>query len=319
MTITTINTMQPGVATRKRLPDGTTARVLAMRRHHSAKAVADALGLPLGSVKAITSRAGVTRNNQRQRTFFRLPEPVLSEGTEVAIPPPLPEQQAVTGDKDVDAMLWLRQVVETGDTDLIAKALEAAQRIRTPAKDLELRYGQYLMQTRGSSFFAAMGSMGFANLEGLAKGVIDRKRRQRDALARMGGSMDAVFATTPQEQFCMDTLALVPTVEDPFKRHDPAQANAAFEQQADMAPHTLDDCLYELHYWRELDRLRGAWPNAGDHWPEVQAREDYLRWCMARIKPKTREEAKNVLRYLSETDSLGWKDTDPILENLIGL
>ena len=312
------NTQKPTVS-RKRTPTPTAMRVLALRRTHSARAVADELGIPLGTVKTISSRAGITRNNERLRAFFQLPEPVASTCTEVATPTALPEQVAVTGDKDVDAVLWLRSVVETGDPDLIERALEAAQRITTPAKELETRYGTYLARTTGNSLVAALSSMNFANLQGLAKGVIDRQRRQRDALARLGGTEEAVFSVTPQEQFCMDTLALVPTVEQPWKKHDPDLANAAFEQQTDLAPHTLDDCLYELHYWNALYRCRSAWLNSGDPWQEVQAREDYLRWCMGRIKPKTRAEAKDVLAYLVQEDGLNWKEADAILENLIGL
>ena len=314
----TTNTQQPVVA-RKRATADTVSRVLALRRAQSAKDVATALGLPIGTVKAICSRAGLTRSNPRLREFFQLPEPVASHCTEVAMPPDLPEQTTVTGDKDVDAMLWLRRVVETGDADLIAKALEAAKRITTPAKELELRYGRHLAATAGSSFFAALGSMNFANLEGHAKSVIERKRKQRDALARMGGTIEAVFTNTPQEQFCMDTLALVPTVEQPWKKPHPDLACAAFEQQADLVPHTLDDCLYELKFWSDLYWLRSAFPDSGDHWPEVNARTDYLLWCMGRIKPKTRAEAKDVLAYLVQEDGLNWTGSDAILENLIGV
>lgn len=319
-TTTTTNTQQPEVARKRRpMPSATVSRVLTLRRVKSAKDAATTLGLPIGTVKAICSRAGLTRSNPRLREFFQLPEPVASHCTEVATPTALPEQVAVTGDKDVDAMLWLRRVVETGDADLIAKALEAAKRITTPAKELELRYGRHLAATAGSSFFAALGSLNFANLEGHAKGVIERKRKQREAMARMGGTIEAVFATTLQEQFCMDTLALVPKVEKPWKKHDPDLASAAFEQQADLAPNTLDDCLYELKFWSDLYWLRSAFPDHGDHWPEVNARTDYLLWCMGRIKPKTRAEAKDVLSYLVQEDGLSWAGSDAILENLIGL
>ena len=314
----TTNTPKPQVS-RKRTQNNIATRVLALRRTHSAKAVADKLGIPLGTVKTISSRAGITRNNERMREFFCLPEPAASACTEVAQPAALPEQVRVTGHKDVDAVLWLRSVVQTGDPDLIEKALEAAKRITTPAKDLELEYGAYLARTTGSSFVAALSSMGFANLEGHAKGVIERQRRQRDALARMGGTIEAVFAITPQEQFCMDTLALVPKVEKPWKKHDPDLASAAFEQQTDLAPNTLDDCLHELKFWNDLYQLRSAFPDHGDHWPEVNARTDYLLWCMGRIKPKTRAEAKDVLAYLVQEDGLNWTGSDAILENLIGL
>ena len=32
----------------------------------------------------------------------------------------LPPQQVVTGDKEIDALIWLRQVIETGDPGRIA-------------------------------------------------------------------------------------------------------------------------------------------------------------------------------------------------------
>ena len=63
------------------------AQVLALRRTQSARAVAQALNIPLGTVKAISSRAGITRDNQKLRAFFRLPEIVASACT--ALQPPV--------------------------------------------------------------------------------------------------------------------------------------------------------------------------------------------------------------------------------------
>ena len=63
------------------------AQVLALRRTQSARAVAQALNIPLGTVKAISSRAGITRDNQKLREFFRLPEIVASACT--ALQPPV--------------------------------------------------------------------------------------------------------------------------------------------------------------------------------------------------------------------------------------
>lgn len=100
------------------------AQVLALRRTQSAKATAQALGIPLGTVKAISSRAGITRNNTMLRAFFRLPEPVASACTDLQPPVAPPQPVAVTGDSDLDAVLWLRQVVQTGDAALIDKAMQ---------------------------------------------------------------------------------------------------------------------------------------------------------------------------------------------------
>ena len=301
------------------MPPHQRAQVLALRRTQSAKAVAQALNIPLGTVKAITSRAGLTRDNIKLREFFRLPEIVASTCTDLQPPVATPEPVAVTGEKDLDAMLWLRQVVQTGDTALIAKAMQAAERIKTPAKELERRYGDWLMrESGGNTMKAVFGSIGFANLKGLAQRVLDNQARRREAIARYG-SMEGVFATLPQEQFCMDALALVPTSATSWYVFDPELANAAFAQQTELVPHTLADCLYELEFWDALYRLRNGWDNAGDDLPEVNARRRYIdSHCLATIRPKTRDEAKAVLRYMAANEMFDRTETDAVLENLVG-
>ena len=295
------------------------AQVLALRRTHSARAVAQALSIPLGTVKAISSRAGLTRDNAKLRAFFRLPEPTASANTALQpqVAPPAPV--AVTGDNDIDAMLWLRQVVQSGDAGLIAKAMQAAERIKTPAQELEKRYGDFLMrESKGNTMAAVFGSIGFADLKELAERVLDKQQRRTEALARFG-SMDGVFATLPQEQFCMDALALVPVATDGWGSIDQAQANAAFAQHPDMVPHTLADCLHELGYWDALYRLRHGWDNAGDELPEVYARRCYLdSHCLSTIRPKSRAEAKAVLRFMAKNEMLDRSETDAVLENLVG-
>lgn len=296
------------------------AQVLALRRTQSARAVAQALNIPLGTVKAISSRAGITRNNEDLRAFFCLPEIVASACTNLQPPVAPPRPEAVTGDNDLDAVLWLRQVVQTGDAAMIDKAMRAAERIKTPAKVLEQRYGDFLMRaSNGNTMQAVFGSIGFANLKGLAERVLDKQRRRAEALARLGGSVDSVFAILPQEQFCMDVLALVPVTTKGWREYDQAQVNAAFAQHQDMAPHTLADCLYEMAFWNALYRLRHGWDNAGDDLPEVSARRQYIdAHCLATIRPKTRDEAKAVLRYMAENEMFDRTETDAVLENLIG-
>ena len=55
-------TMKPPVAKTRHAPE-VRARVLELRRTHSAAEMARQTGLPIGTVKALASRAGVTRNN----------------------------------------------------------------------------------------------------------------------------------------------------------------------------------------------------------------------------------------------------------------
>ena len=302
----------------KRLTEQQRAQVLELRRTSSAGEVARLTGLPLGTVKTLTSRAGTTRDNQVARAFFALPPLVLTDSTAVTAPAQLPEQRSVTGDKDVDAMLWLREVVATGDADLIRKALQAAERIKTPAKELELRYGRHLIAAAGGDIFAGVfGSMNFADLAGHARNVIDRQTRQREAVSRWG-SEAAMWADQATEQFCIDVLIdLEPS--GMFNEYDTDAAVKAFEVEAAMRPHTLADCLHELDYWNDLYHQRSAWPNCGDDLPQVRARRDYLMRCLSVLRPKSRDDAKAVLRHIADDkDSFNDEVTDAILENLIG-
>lgn len=114
--------MKPPVA-KTRLAPELRARVLELRRTHSAGEVAKLTGLPVGTIKALVSRAGVTRDNAVARAFFALPALVLVDSAAVAVPVALPERRGITGHADTDAMLWLRQVIETGDEALNAKAI----------------------------------------------------------------------------------------------------------------------------------------------------------------------------------------------------
>ncbi|MDH0308882.1 hypothetical protein [Aeromonas caviae] len=88
--------------------------VLELRRQHSMREVADIAGLPLGTVKSIISRSGLFADNPRHRAMFTLP-PLQSCRETLPAVPELPPQQVVTGDKEIDALLWLRQVIETVD------------------------------------------------------------------------------------------------------------------------------------------------------------------------------------------------------------
>lgn len=309
--------MKPPVA-KPRLPPELRARVLELRRSNSITEVARITGVAVGTVKTLCSRAGATRDNTAAREFFALPPLALDDTAAVTAPAALPEQRAVSGDVDVDAMLWLREVVATGDAGLIAKALQAAERIKTPAKELELRYGQYLIAAAGGNTFAGVfGSMDFADLQRHASNVIDRQTRQREAVARFG-SEAAVHADQATEQFCIDALIdLEPS--GMFREYDTDAAVKAFEAHADLRPHTLADCLHELDYWSALYTQRSAFEQHCDNIPQVRARESYLHRCLSVLRPKSRDEAKAVLRHIADDkDSFDDEVTDAILENLIG-
>ena len=285
--------------------------VLELRRQHSMREVADIAGLPLGTVKSIISRSGLFADNPRHRAMFTLPPRQNCRETLPAAPE-LPPQQVVTGDKEIDALLWLRQVIETGDPGRIEQAKEAAGRITTPLDDLERRYGRWLVVSAGH-VMAGLGSIGFANLDGLAERTIKRQAREGEAIGRFG---DQLWYDTPAEVFCLEALRTVERVEWDYP---PEQVADRFKAIPELMPHTLSDCLHELAYWNDLHYLRKACDTSSDyeHRMESSARDWFIFGLLAELRPRTREEAKNAFRYLMTSDRQDMPEAEQILENLV--
>jgi hypothetical protein len=294
----------------------TRQRVIELRRSHSYAEVAKQTGLPLGTVKTICTRSGVFRDNPAQRVLFALPAIQASKQTALAVPQ-LPAQNAVTGDKEIDAVLWLREVIGTGKADLIEKAMLAAKKIKTPLADLEKRYRDYLVAHHPGNMFAALSSFDFGDLEALAKRATRKLTLSNEAIARFGDEA-SLFADTPAEQFCIKALAGVK--EGDMWGLDAQEAAQRFKAHPDLMPHTLSDCLHELAFWHELYSLRDAagGTGSGDRGSEVNAREDFVFALLAEIRPRDKTESIAVLHYLAEKEYMDRKETDAILLNLIG-
>ncbi|MCT7653972.1 hypothetical protein MBH78_02655 [Oceanimonas sp. NS1] len=178
-------------------------QIIELKRRHSFAEVATMLGLPIGTVKTVARRSGAFTDNPRHRALFTLPPRQDSTATKVAAVE-LPEQRTVTGDKELDAMLWLRETIQTGHPAFIDKALDAATRIKTPPKKLERRYAQYLATTTGNTMAAAFGSIFFADLESLAKRVREKTINRTEAAARFG--TDDPDMMTEADRFCIRVL-----------------------------------------------------------------------------------------------------------------
>lgn len=292
------------------------AQVLELRRSHSLREVATQTGLPLGTVKTICARSGAFVDNPRHRELFTLPTLQVSSGTALAVPD-LPPQDVVTGDKEIDAVLWLREVIKTGQAALIEKAMQAVKRIKTPLKELENRYLDHLTARNPGNWTVAFQTFGFADLEGLAQASTQKLTRKHEALARFG-NIDSLFADTPAELFSTEALAgLKPSKNFGFL--DDKQVDARFKARPDLLPHTLSDCLHERAYWHDLYTLRNAvHRDASDPGPEAYARECFAFRCLANIRPKTKGEAIAVFRYLADSDRMNDTETEGILLNLIG-
>ncbi|QPG63687.1 hypothetical protein HFV04_002580 [Pseudomonas sp. BIGb0427] len=299
---------------KQRVSDEQRRLVLDLRRRHSLREVAEATGLPLGTVKTLVSRSGAFRDNEQHRAMFTLP-PISASTETLPSVPELPAQEVVTGDKEVDAVLWLRSIISTGQTALIDRAMEGAKKIRTPLDVLEKRYRDYLVATNPGHPFAAMSSFGFADLEALASRAIEQHHLRQEGAARFG---DDLLADTAAETFCIEALRGLEATGQ-FGDFDKGQVAVKFNAHPELLPHTLADCLYELGYWDQLYRLRHATDrDASGGPPDATAREWFVFGLLAQIRPRDKAEALAVFRYLIASQRDDMAESEAILCNLIG-
>jgi hypothetical protein len=313
----TMTDMKPGdstMQTKHRVSDEQRRQVLELRRRHSLREVAEATGLPLGTVKTLVSRSGAFRDNDQHRALFTLP-PISASTETLPSVPELPPQDVVTGDKEVDAVLWLRSIIGTGQAVLIDRAMEGARKIKTPLDVLEKRYRDHLVATNPGHPFAAMSSFGFADLDALAARAIEQHRLRLEGTARFG---DALLADTEAEMFCIEAMRGLEQ-SGPLLDFDKAQVADRFNAHPELLPHTLADCLYELGYWDQLYRLRNAVDrDASDGPAEATAREWFVFGLLAQIRPRDKAEALTVFRYLIASERDDMAESEAIVFNLIG-
>ena len=235
-------------------------------------------------------------------------------GSTLPIVPEIPGQRVVTGDNEIDAVLWLRECIATGQPALIDLALEHARKITTPLPRIERRYTEWLEASNPRSLAASFASMGFADLPEFAEKSKVRALLRHEALSRFG---DALFDTTEAERFCITALAgLEP---DGFREYGDGDVAESFSALPALLPQTLTDCLHELAYWDTLYNLRHAVDqHAGDGPIEALARESFVFRLLAEIRPRNKEEAIAVFRYLAANDCMDRPETNDILTNLIG-
>lgn len=291
------------------------AKVLELRQAgYTVNKVAEMMGLPEGSIKTITRRDTATLTNPKHQAFFRLPEPAIGNDNtkELALVEP-PQKRKQTGDQGIDAFLWLREMVDTGQPALIQQALELAAKVDGKQREeIETRYTQAMVAVHGA-FVGAMKSMGLCNIEGRAKAALERKAGREKAVAIFG---DGEYFTTPQEQFCID--ALNGRTQDNRGFYEIQEIETSFNKHKELMPWTLADCIRELEYWRELYNYKDALFDC-ELEQETYAREDYVRLLMERIKPRSKEETRQVWEYMLLHEWQDYKSFNPIVENLMGI
>ncbi|QVE19580.1 hypothetical protein KGD89_04230 [Pseudomonas cichorii] len=261
----------------------------------------------------MVSRSGAGRDNAHHRAFFTLP-PIRSSTETLPSVPELPPQQRVTGDKEVDAVLWLHSVIKTGQTAMIDLAMQAAKKIKTPLDVLEKRYRDFIVMTNPGNPFAALSSFGFGDLERLAESSTRARGLHLEAYARF----DDPLAETEPDMFCITGLQSLERAGK-FGDFDKAEVAERFKAHPDLMPNTLADCLHELGYWNQLYLLRNAVDrDASDGWAESTARDWFVFGLLAEIRPRNKTEALAVFRYLVSSERDDMAESEAILCNLIG-
>lgn len=293
---------------RNPLPPETRQQILELRQRFSISEAASRLGVPVGTVKTVCARSSVFKDNPVHAAFFKLPDAQYSTSRELAVPV-LPPRLTVTGDDEVDAVLWLREVIRSGEQNLIDKALAAAELIKTPLIELERRYTQMLFDANPGNPFCTFSAFGFADLDRLIASSIETLALKIEADARIG--IELVDLAT--ELFCSETLK--DTLKNSYLSWDSQDVAEQFGKYPEYLPHTLSDCLTELAYWHKLYKLRRA-----SHKVELDqscwVRENHIFDMMATIKARDKAEAIAVLEYL-KLDLDRFARGSHILENLV--
>ncbi|MDX3878155.1 hypothetical protein EUC41_31050 [Achromobacter denitrificans] len=254
------------------------------------------------------------KDNVEFRALFTLP-PISPSGSTAISVPEMPAQQTVTGDLEVDAVLWLQRIVATGDQALIDKAMEAVKRVTTPMDELGKRYSAHVARSTGSTMGGVLASFDFGDLEGKAKRAIRKAQDRHEALSRFG-TVEALSADTPAEAICIQLCKRVRKDRNGFI--DEAAAQKRLLTRPELVPATISDCLLALHYWDDIYRLRNAtidW--YGDACQECTAHEWLCFGMLAKLPPQSGAEAIAVYDYLEAADRMGMSETPAILRNLI--
>jgi hypothetical protein len=258
--------------------------------------------------RVLLSRRGVAATrpeNPEHQRLFAIPQGAPSASTALTVQH-LPEQVCVTGDREVDACLWLGQVCRTAtDLRVLDKALEASTRLTTSADVLEKRYRDWLVARPGAHALAGLSAFGLADIQRKVKQARERIRVNAEGRV-VFGSYEAAMAHTPAEQMLAETVGELPEGSDDFWWKWSTEQLAEVFSQA-VNPASLAECVTELQYWQWLYRIRkhmcltkylgGDYP---DPEPLVSIRERYVEKLLTVLKPFDRAEARVVAQAVVE-------------------
>lgn len=325
----------------------TKSKIIELKKTHSYKQLAELTGRKVGALKAMVSRASNSReDNMVARAFFQLPKPTASAGTNVGLPPAMPAQEVVTGDREVDAMLWLNAMVDTEHPPYIEQALHAhdALMAKVDAKDMERRYTQHLVQAGRNEIEIMFSSLGVAGLKNRASSAYASRRIKMEA-AELGfvGEVEtvpgnwaiyalreiqvenqAIWAAVQPDKDGTKTLAGKATFGGHTKEEaDRLDSIFRSDEHAHLVPSTLSDCLHELCFWNELYTIVSE-VERGQYGGELRQEQDWRRsWVeslLPVIKPVSKSEALMVHEWIQDESNISLPGLDlmaPITRNLL--
>ncbi|CRI63747.1 conserved hypothetical protein [Thiocapsa sp. KS1] len=275
-------------------------------------------GVSEAAIRKHRKRAG---NPEHQR-LFSIPSPQTSASRELSVASILPEAEAVTGDRQVDAMLWLARVCKTA-TDLatLGKAVEAAKRIKADPEKLRDRYQQWLIKQGAGAFQTVFATMSLGDIDAKAEAARERIATNAEGIA-IFGSFETAMEPTEAERMILETAGPMPPG---YGYEWPAEAFAGIFARS-VNPWTLSDVLAERAYFDWLYKTRKAMfatanPDdyMGDDDAPIEARRYWMMSLLTTIEPVDDAERTVVAQAaVAKGFSDFSKDTIAVLAHLCG-
>uniref|UniRef100_UPI001B3008A7 hypothetical protein n=1 Tax=Vibrio crassostreae TaxID=246167 RepID=UPI001B3008A7 len=230
----------------------------------------------------------------------------------------LPPQQRVTGDKEVDAYLWLRQIVSEVPHPMVFNlAEEAVKKLTRPLKELVDAYSSWAIQQDGASAIGvAFGTFHMDNFAGTLEGH-RKKLEQFNAAKGHFGTIEAAFELTEPEAILVDRWVL----DYGDRQESPLLRESEYYHMLDVLPKptSITEVLNELEYWDELYSLRYALEECEQHCL-VEIRIHWLECQLPVMPPASKEEAVRLAEYISTDDRLDLAtlaDTRTLIRNCV--
>ena len=234
----------------------------------------------------------------------------------------LPQWQKVTGDQEIDLILWLNEICQTtNDMEDLDKVLEYSKQITTPAEELAARYKDFKLRNGDSALVAALGTYGFADLNRKVESARYRINKTLEGL-KIFGSYKIAMAPSVPEVSMMEKITLS---EDELFDLSYEDIPTIFVDTVN--PGTLSQVLEEIRYWEWLNMIRKPLAATFDlkhigHYREtlLEYRNSYLYRLLYKIDPVDQEEARKVARALLPDDlCLDDGTMNKILLHLLGV